>query len=117
MIEDISCNLSTNRSMSSVIDAHSRKGWFEGQKFDTQTWTLEKADFVDDCNDDNPSFSADDDDYYNRDAGHASSVDDDHRDRGFEDTASMAPQSSTRSPRRGSRSESAPKRCRPSPGI
>jgi hypothetical protein len=51
MIEDISCNISTNRSMASVIDVNTRKEWFEGRRFDTTTWKLGKAGGDDDCRD------------------------------------------------------------------
>jgi hypothetical protein len=42
MMEDISGHVSSNRSMTSVIDVRTRKEWFEGRRFDTKTWNLGK---------------------------------------------------------------------------
>ena len=42
MMEDISGHVSSNRSMTSVIDVRTRKEWFEGRSFDTKTWNLGK---------------------------------------------------------------------------
>ncbi len=69
MIEDISCNISSNRSMASVIDVSARKEWFEGRRFDTTTWRLGKAGGDDDGFDDEDCGSVVDGDGYGDDDG------------------------------------------------
>ena len=60
MMEDISSSISSNRSMSSVIDVSTRKEWFQGRTFDTETWGIGKAG-VDGCSHDDDCLYDDDD--------------------------------------------------------
>ena len=43
MMHDVSKNISSGRTLASVIDVHTRKEWFEPRQYDTDTFQLSKA--------------------------------------------------------------------------